>query len=336
MTQSAQSIGPMIDWHQLYNQLPTGVVIIDGYGLVEACNQSAISFLGEQIVGQKWLEVIRNNFAPQADDGHEMSLIDGRRLNVRIQSLQHRPGEMIVLTDITLTRTFEQERARMMRLQEIGEMLAHLAHQIRTPLASAMLYLKNLQHPNISEEKQNNFIEKISYCHQNIAQQIQDLLFFAKGGESVLQVINLGTLISEVERKSEVKISQTEAELLIENQAGDLSFLCHIESLEGALSNLVDNALNANAKKVYINIINQDNETIIFNVIDNGDGMDDITLNKVLMPFYTTRAKGTGLGLAVVDAVAKAHHGEVKVLSKEGIGSTFSIQMPLLKQDEKG
>jgi two-component system sensor histidine kinase FlrB len=109
--------------------------------------------------------------------------------------------------------------------------------------------------------------------------------------------------------------------------------LCQSDALEGAINNLIDNALNANAKKIYLNVVTKNDDTMVFNVLDDGDGMDEATLQKVMRPFYTTRAKGTGLGLAVVDAVVKAHQGQMKIISKVGVGSTFSIQIPLIHEN---
>ena len=320
-----------LPWQELFDQLPTGIVIIDNQGKVETCNNAAQGFLGENIIGEKWLKVINDNFSPQDDDGHEISLNDGRKVNIAIESLHKRAGEMIIINDLTLTRTFEHERERQNRLQEMGEMLAHLTHQIRTPLASAMLHLTNLQHPNISLIKQEKIIAKIKTCHQNIEQQIQDLLVFAKGGGSLLQNNDMCEFLISIKRITEDKLNQKKATLEIDNQIGQLNFICHSEALSGAISNLIDNALNANAQRIFLNVIQSDN-VLIFNILDDGMGMSTKVINQVIRPFFTTRAKGTGLGLAVVDAVVKSHQGELKIMSKEGKGSTFSIKIPLLTE----
>lgn len=318
------------NWQLLFDDLPTGVVIIDGQGIVEACNKAAKDFLGEEVLQRLWVDVIQSCFSPKEDDGHEISLIDGRRVNVSIKSLKDRAGEMIVLNDLTVTREFEHERGRQVRLQEMGEMLAHLAHQIRTPLASAMLYSNNLDHPHLTAEKHSSYINKIKFCHQNIEQQVRDLLVFAKGGESLLQTVNMHNFMKAIVNKTDVKLAQAGGELIIENLVQGLNFICQSEALEGAISNLIDNALNAHATKIFLNVEKQAEQLLVFNVIDDGDGMDENTVKQSTRPFYTTRAKGTGLGLAVVDAVVKSHHGKLKVISKQGIGSTFSIRLPLV------
>lgn len=319
-------------WQSIFDALPTGIVLIDARGVVEKVNHAAIGFLGEKLIGQPWVELIERCFAPRKDDGHEVSLKDGRRVHVSISSVSNRAGEVIALTDLTLTRTFEQEKARAQRLQEMGEMLAHLAHQIRTPLASAMLYGTNLKHPNLDEEQRHVFVNKIQHCHNNIEQQIRDLLVFAKGGGSLLQGVNMHQFLKDIQVKAEAKLQQTSGEFIIDNQVNGLNFICQNEALGGAISNLIDNSLNAEAGKIYLNVILNSDNYIIFTVVDNGKGMSEEELRQSTRPFYTTRAKGTGLGLAVVSAVAKSHQGELGVISKLGSGSTFSLSIPLLTE----
>lgn len=322
-------------WQSAFDILPTGIVLICANGIVDKANGAARSFLGDDVCGKPWVEVIAACFAPRKDDGHEISLKDGRRLHVSISSMPNSTGEIILLTDLTLTRTFEQEKARAERLQEMGEMLAHLAHQIRTPLASAMLYSNNLKHEGLTPEKRALFLSKIQYCHNNIEQQIQDLLVFAKGGGSLLQGVNMHAFLKAIKIKAEVKLQQQQGELIIDNHVNGLTFICQNEALSGAISNLIDNALNAGASKVYLNVITSADNYLIFTVVDNGQGMSEAQVKESIRPFYTTRAKGTGLGLAVVNAVAKSHQGKLSIVSKLGSGSTFSISIPLLKEHRK-
>lgn len=326
MTQST------LHWPSIINDLPTGVVIIDANGVIELCNKAASNFLGDSLIGSAWVNVINKCFAPKKDDGHEISLIDGRRVNISISSLSDRAGEMIVINDLTQTRVFEKERARMNRLQEMGEMIAHLAHQVRTPLASAMLYCNNLSHKNLSEEKRSTFLSKIQFCHQNIEQQVRDLLVFAKGGGSLLQTVNMQDFLEGIKKKEEVKLHEAQGELSIDNCVKGLNFLCQGDALGGALCNLIDNALNAKAKKIYLNVSMDRDNLLTFTVVDDGNGMDVETIKQSTRPFYTTHAKGTGLGLAVVEAVVKSHQGDLHILSQLGSGSTVSIVIPLLTE----
>ncbi|MFX5472275.1 PAS domain-containing sensor histidine kinase, partial [Acinetobacter baumannii] len=92
------------------------------------------------LVGMLWREVIARCFAPREDDGHEISLRDGRRLSIATRSLNGEPGQLILLNDLTDPRRPQEQLARHERLSALGRMVASLAHQIRTPLSAALLY----------------------------------------------------------------------------------------------------------------------------------------------------------------------------------------------------
>src|SRR5690606_29760998 len=85
---------------RLLDLLPGGVIVIDGQGVVREANPVARGLLGRPLVGMLWREVIARNFAPREDDGHEISLKDGRRLSIATRSLQGEPGQLVLLTDL--------------------------------------------------------------------------------------------------------------------------------------------------------------------------------------------------------------------------------------------
>ena len=116
---------------QLYNELPSGLIVIDGNGVVEQANRVAVSLLGEPLQGLLWRHIIDRSFAPKNDDGHEISLKNGRRIQLSISSLEGRPGQLILLTDLTDTRLLQEHVAKLQRLSSLGKMVASLAHQIR-------------------------------------------------------------------------------------------------------------------------------------------------------------------------------------------------------------
>jgi two-component system sensor histidine kinase FlrB len=124
--------------------LPGGVIVIDDQGLVREANPAACELLGEPLLGQLWRQVIARSFAPRKDDGHEVSLRDGRRLSIATRSLDAEPGQLVLLNDLTETRRLQDQLARHERLSSLGRMVASLAHQIRTPLSAAMLYASHL------------------------------------------------------------------------------------------------------------------------------------------------------------------------------------------------
>ncbi len=127
----------------LLNFLPGGVVVLDSSGRVSECNPAAIDLLGEPLEGERWRDVIARSFMPRRDDGHEVSLHDGRRISIGTRNLGA-DGQIILLTDQTETRRLQTELSRHERLSALVKMMSALAHQIRTPLSAAMLYSGHL------------------------------------------------------------------------------------------------------------------------------------------------------------------------------------------------
>ncbi|MDR9424713.1 MAG: PAS domain-containing protein, partial [Marinobacter sp.] len=136
----------------LLKALPAGVVVLDKHGAVSQCNPAAVALLGEPLDGERWVDVIRRCFAPRRDDGHEVSLKDGRRVSIEIRTMENQPGQLILLTDLTETRQLQSQLAHAQRLSAMGKMVASLAHQIRTPLSAAILYGGHLSQPDLEEE----------------------------------------------------------------------------------------------------------------------------------------------------------------------------------------
>ncbi|WP_312726432.1 histidine kinase dimerization/phospho-acceptor domain-containing protein, partial [Stutzerimonas kunmingensis] len=160
--------------------LPGGVIVIDGQGVVRDANPVALELLGEPLVGHPWREVIGRCFAPRRDDGHEISLRNGRRLSIATRSLAGEPGQLVLLTDLTETRRLQDQLARHERLSSLGRMVASLAHQIRTPLSTALLYASHLEQGGLSEQQQQRFAGSLKARLHELEHQVRDMLIFAR------------------------------------------------------------------------------------------------------------------------------------------------------------
>ena len=125
----------------LLQVMPAGVIVIDGKGVVRQANDLAKALLGEPLEEQIWRSIIARSFNPRADDGHEVSLVDGRRVKLSITPLEDEPGQLIVITDLTETRRLQASVSHMQRLSSLGKMVASLAHQIRTPLSLSLIHI---------------------------------------------------------------------------------------------------------------------------------------------------------------------------------------------------
>lgn len=324
------AVKPQIELSEwdILSSLPNALVILNAQGRIVWLNPSAEAMLGYGLIDSLWLNVIQKAFVPRDDDGHEVSLADGRRVHVAISSLDSLPGILITLSDITATRDYEKAKENEKRLVSIGTMTAQLAHQIRTPLSSAILYTEHLNNlPNLDIRSQN-WIRRLQECHASIEQQIQDLLLFARGTSIEPKFIDMEYWCSQLIQRAQPYTESYSALFRVNNQLITRESSIHGESLIGAVLNLVINALQSEATEIYLTLASMDDSGIQISVEDNGKGMSEEVKAHASSPFYTTKAQGTGLGLAVVFAVVKAHGGRVLLESAEGLGTQVNIYLP--------
>ncbi len=317
---------------QLIDVMPTGLVILDGNGIVVKINKVAFNLLDEPILGQPWFKVITRSFKPREGDWHEVSLKDGRRVKLEITTLGSQPGQLITITDLTETRLLQDKLGQLQRLSSLGRMVSSLAHQIRTPLSAAILYSANLANSKLSHDARNSFQKKLNARLNDLEQQVNDMLLFSKSGkEQVVNPLLVNELVKDSISAMDVLVHNADAKINLQLDPNGCQILANKNALVGAIQNLIQNALQAIPNKAVINIhIYCHDDFAYISVKDNGKGIPEQLVDKIFQPFYTSRSKGTGLGLAVVKSVVNAHQGNVKLISNIGEGAHFCIKLPLL------
>jgi two-component system sensor histidine kinase FlrB len=333
---SAQRMQELAEKERLANRLqslldllPGGVIVIDGQGVVREANPVARNLLGQPLVGMLWREVISRNFAPREDDGHEISLKDGRRLSIATRSLHAEPGQLVLLTDLTETRRLQDQLSRHERLSALGRMVASLAHQIRTPLSAALLYASHLTEQVLPVEQQQRFAGRLKERLHELEHQVRDMLIFARGELPLPDRLAPKALFDALRSAAEPHVLDMQVRWQCDSRAGEL--LCNRDTLVGTVLNLIENAIQAGGREARLKIhLYQRGETLRLCISDNGPGIDSATLARLGEPFFTTKTTGTGLGLAVVKAVARAHQGDVQLRSRPGRGTCAIVTLPLL------
>lgn len=319
--------------------LPAGVLILDQYGYVRQSNAAADELLlplvgAKTLIKQRWRALIQTCFQPRQDDGHEISLVNGRRVHLRTAPMAEM-GQLILLTDMTETRELQARLSQHERLSAMGKMVASLAHQIRTPLAAATLYAGHLVTPNLDEAMRLRCAEKLQERLRHLESQIRDMLIFARGETSLNDQVSLATLQQNWLAALEVPLNNQHARCQVVNAIPEREIRCNQDALISALMNLVNNALEAcplGAAELSLEFEALNADQVAIWVRDNGTGMSDAQKEKIQQPFFTTKANGTGLGLAVVQAVARAHHAQVLIRDNPPSGLAVAIVLPLIAQ----
>ena len=321
----------------LLKALPAGVVVLDSQGVVTQTNPAASGLLAEPLDGEHWIDVIQRCFAPRQDDGHEISLKDGRRVSIEIRTMENQPGQLILLTDMTETRQLQSQLAHAQRLSAMGKMVASLAHQIRTPLSAAILYGGHLTTADLDEEMRQRCANRLMSRLSHLEQQVRDMLIFARGETRVAEELSVTTLAVALKSAVDAIAERSGAQLILDTRGAEGRLLCNCDALVGACTNLVNNSFEAGATSVHLNLCGCDHELAI-EVSDNGSGFDSATAPRLQEAFYTTKSHGTGtgtgtgLGLAAVQAVVKAHQGRFAMTSNGQGGAQATIYLPLLSR----
>ena len=314
----------------LLQVMPAGVIVIDGKGIVRQANEQAKALLGEPLEEEVWRRIITRSFKPRADDGHEVSLVDGRRVKLSITPLENEPGQLIVITDLTETRQLQARVSHMQRLSSLGKMVASLAHQIRTPLSAAMLYASNLTRKGLGQEAQEQFANKLTDRLKELESQVNDMLLFAKSGEEqVVSNITLSELLTSVEGSAQTMTVQARQTLGFSGFEQEVSITGNLTALQGALLNLIHNASQVTPKGELVAVdASVSGNRLNIAVTDKGPGVPEGLKHKIFEPFFTTKNNGTGLGLAVVKSVVNAHNGTLSVFNTPEGGACFSVSLP--------
>ncbi|MEB2871099.1 sensor histidine kinase [Pseudomonas rhizosphaerae] len=338
---SAQRLAELAEKERLANRLqnlldllPGGVIVIDGQGRVREANPAALDMLGAPLEGELWREVIVRSFAPRRDDGHEISLIDGRRLSISTRSLDAEPGQLVLLTDLTETRRLQSDVARSERLSSLGRMMASLAHQIRTPLSAALLYASHLTDKPLPVQTQQRFANRLKERLHELEHQVRDMLVFARGELPLSDRLAPRQLLQALQAAAQPHVREVAVRWQCDSHAGEL--LCNKDTLVGAVLNLVSNAIQASAGQARLKVhLYSRGDNLRLCVSDDGPGMAAATLARLGEPFFTTKATGTGLGLSVVKAVARAHQGDLVLRSTVGRGTCATLTLPLVALQER-
>ncbi|MDC0611048.1 ATP-binding protein [Vibrio sp.] len=327
-------------YKQVLDVMPAGVILLDTQGVVREANPEAHRLLEVTLVGERWYSIIQSAFSPKEDDGHEISLRNGRKVHLAISASN--TGQLILITDLTETRLLQSRISDLQRLSSLGRMVASLAHQVRTPLSSAMLYASNLGTSNLPTQTRERFQTKLMDRLHDLDKQVNDMLLFAKGGDNkVVKPFTVRELLDEFQPMVETALHANQIDYALETESEADILMGNSNAIASALSNLVMNAIQNSGKGSQIDVfVRAVGDTLKISIQDNGPGVPKHLQNKIMEPFYTTRSQGTGLGLAVVQMVCRAHNGSLELISEEGDGACFTVNLPLTNSapmiEEKG
>lgn len=343
--------------------MPTGMVIVNSAGLITSANPAAETALGIRALGfRRYSEVFGAESAlaklvaaclsqgqtfRREEVEHTTPAGVVRHLGVTISPIQPAPapgqlpaytapqpktsGALILLSDLTELTALQRQMRLKESLAALGEMSAGIAHEFKNALATIQGYAQMIRSETNPDEIRDS-AERILRETRALSHVVMEFLRFARPLEIEMGEVELGPLVEQVvsEAREAVPGVSIEAEGEFGEVAGDAGLL------RQALLNLVRNAAEAVAGREDGRVvlrgthITQAGQTLqAVSVADNGPGIADKDLSKIFLPFYTTKAQGTGLGLAVVQKIVVQHGGTVEARNRPGRGAEFLLTLPL-------
>lgn len=317
------------DLAALLSALPTGVIILQ-HRRVYAFNEVSAKLVSELSVGDTW-QLPKGWTA--LDEAHFRTNTDQLATVVRPES---RPlsddREMVLLHDVTATFRAREQAERESKLAAMGRMTAEIAHQLRTPLATAMLYASHLSRDSLDEEKRHRFVEHLIQQLNGLDGIVGRMMSFLRTRTLSSEIISVEELLHETKSSCIGLFEAHGVVLRLSIDGGTHLLTVQRDQLRGGILSILENALSVSpfGAAVSITAYVQRSRLVIL-IEDEGPGISESMKTRLFEPFATGSPKGTGLGLAIAKAAIEAHRGEVHAANRRERGAVFQIVLPVLE-----
>ncbi|MFO8070880.1 MAG: ATP-binding protein [Polyangia bacterium] len=239
-----------------------------------------------------------------------------------------RRGSIVVFDDLTKIRQLELELERSRRLAALGELAASLAHEIRNPLGAVSGAVQMLaERPDVNDEDRS-LGEIIGREIDRVERLIGDMLDFARPRDPARQRVDLGRVAEEVVAAF-ARSSEAEGRAIEFRATANGDAEVDEPQIRQVLWNLLRNAAQVTEEGDGIHVeLGGDEELVRLSVTDTGPGIDARDRERIFDPFFSTRERGLGIGLALCRRVAETHGGSIRAGAGEGGGAEIAIEMP--------
>lgn len=315
---------------------------LSGYRLSEVAGQNWFDIFVPAAETSETRKVFNRVATGQAVQGHinRMTLKNGtdRQIAWWAKALKGPQDQVTAILsighDVTAFRDIQGKLVQSERLAAIGEMIAGLAHESRNALQRARACLDMLTLDLVDNPGQTDLTQRI----QKALDELQRLYEEVRGYAAPVQ-LSLGRHdLKEIWRTSWQNVLETHSERTIQlNQTcAEIDTVCQVDQLriEQVFRNILENAVAASPAPSLITLraskgFIKDEPAISVSISDQGEGLKTDDPEQIFEPFYTTKQKGTGLGMAISRRIVEAHHGTIRVTESSPAGVTIEICLPL-------
>jgi two-component system, sporulation sensor kinase E len=337
----------------LLDSMHSGVIVLTQDGMVETVSESFRRQTGLRAAaaGQHYAELLAGNEELSALVARSLSATEsGNRYQGRLQSDRGRlldvfssplmlgdtpRGLILILVDVTEEVRAQAELQRNRALSAIGQMTAQIAHEIKNPLGSIRFAAEVLKRqPHGNGHGRGADLETIAVIERSVdhlATVVAELSDYARPKELQRSDLNLNQLLDEIVPMVADRLAAKQMRIEPHYAASLPVGQFDVTELKKLFLNLIINAIEASepGKAVELYTKSDGNGKVSVAIVDHGMGMDAETLRRLFEPFYTTKEKGTGLGMAIARKITELHQGELIIHSRKGEGTTATVRLPI-------
>ncbi len=318
----------------IINSIDVGVVFFDEAGYIRVVNEAAGRMLGvsgEEMVGKKEIPAsIQDEYVlPKKGKPFYAMVFESEVKDSSGKGI----GRVMLLNDVTRLRKLEIENERNRRLSAMGELVLKIAHEIRNPLGSIELFA-NLLLRDLSGSKQGEYASRISQSVRLLVNTLDNMLRFSRELKPAKEFGLLNDFVREIRDELRELAASRKVKFRIEEE--EMCWMLFDRGLmRQVFINLILNSIHAMPEGgellVKMRLVDSASRVEIL-VRDTGEGMDEGTLKRVFEPFFSTKDRGTGLGMSIVKSIVEAHGGEISVKSAKGKGTEVRILLPAFEE----
>jgi two-component system sensor histidine kinase FlrB len=215
----------------------------------------------------------------------------------------------------------------------MGRMAAEIAHQLRTPLATATLYASHLSKDKLSAEKRQQFAEQLNRQLTWLDDLVSRMMSFLRSKQGASHMLCVAELLEECRSSIEPLFESAGVRLAVSTQGGEHLVSVQRDQIRGGIVSILENALrfSKQGQEVRIRALAAHSRVDIY-IEDDGPGIPEHMMARLFEPFATGSPRGTGLGLAIAKAAVEAHRGEIQARNRSEGGASFHIVLPVFEQ----
>lgn len=236
-----------------------------------------------------------------------------------------------------LENLHQKELERTQRMATLGELAEAIAHEIRNPLAGVSAAVKIIREGLEKDDPRAKVFEEIYFQADRIERIVSNLLQFARKSTPQYSLHDIEEIIERTLQLLSFQFQDQRIHVEREFQSNLPRIYADADQIQQALMNIVLNAIQSmpDGGKLRLKTLSQpENGMVHLTIVDTGKGIPEEAIAKVFKPFYSTRAKGAGLGLAIAEKIIHEHRGKVAIHSKVEVGTTVEISLPILPDRE--